>query len=181
MKPVMDDIHIRNAAPEDADRLLEIYAWYVKHTAISFEYEVPSPEEFRNRIARIQEKYPCLVLEKDGVIQGYAYAGAFRSRAAYSRNSELSIYLDHSAKGRGYGRKLYEALESVLKALGILNLYACIGDPVTEDEYLTHNSEGFHQHLGFSKIGTFHKCGYKFNRWYNMIFMEKIIGEHDEV
>ena len=65
-----------------------------------------------------------------------------------------------------------------LKDMGILNLYSCIGDPLQEDEYLTRNSELFHQHLGFTKVGTFYKCGYKFNRYYNMIWMEKIIGEH---
>ncbi len=85
----------------------------------------------------------------------------------------------HDAKGRGYGRNLYGELERILKGRGIINLYACIGDPIEEDEYLTRNSEKFHAHMGFSKVGTFHKCGYKFNRWYNMIWMEKIIGEHE--
>ena len=169
---------IRKATIDDAERLLEIYAYYVKNTAISFEYDVPSLEEFRNRIGGTLKKYPYLVLEDDGIIQGYAYAGAFVGRAAYDRSCELTIYLEKKKKRRGYGRALYEALEQALKNMGILNLYACIGDPVAEDEYLTRNSEQFHRHLGFSKVGTFHKCGYKFNRWYNMIWMEKIIGEH---
>ena len=78
------------------------------------------------------------------------------------------------------GRMLYEALETVLKEMGILNLYACIGYPETEDEYLTRNSADFHAHLGFEKVGEFHKCGYKFDRWYSMIWMEKIIGEHED-
>ena len=169
---------IRKAGPQDTARLLEIYAWYVEHTAVTYEYEVPTAEAFGKRMDDIQKKYPWLVLEEDGVIRGYAYAGPFHSRAAYSRCCEVSIYLDRTARGRGYGRKLYEVLESELKAMGFLNLYACIGDPITEDEYLTHDSERFHQHLGYTKIGTFHQCGYKFNRWYNMIWMEKIIGEH---
>lgn len=62
--------------------------------------------------------------------------------------------------------------------MGILNLYACIGDPIVEDEYLTRNSEQFHRHLGFEKVDTFHRCGYMFGHWYNMIWMEKLIGEH---
>ena len=90
----------------------------------------------------------------------------------------MTIYLDYKARGRGYGRKLYETMEELLKAQGILNLYVCVADPIVEDEYLTKNSERFHTRLGFSKIGVFHKCGYKFNRWYNIIWMEKIIGEH---
>ena len=65
-----------------------------------------------------------------------------------------------------------------LKAMGVLNLYACIGYPQVEDEYLTRNSAQFHEHLGFTLAGTFHNCGYKFGRWYDMIWMEKIIGEH---
>ena len=170
---------IRNATIDDAKRLLEIYAYYVKNTAISFEYDVPSLEEFRNRIAGTLKKYPYLVLEEDGIIQGYAYAGVFKGRAAYEHSCELSIYVDHDAKRRGYGRRLYEALEEGLKAQGIFNLYACIGDPIVEDEYLTRNSEQFHEHLGFAKVGTFHKCGYKFGRWYNMIWMEKLIGDHN--
>ena len=62
--------------------------------------------------------------------------------------------------------------------MGILNMYACIGYPDNEDEYLTKNSAEFHSHIGFVQVGEFHKCGYKFGRWYNMIWMEKIIGEH---
>ena len=76
----------------------------------------------------------------------------------------------------GFGRLLYEALEEKLKAQGITNLYACIGDPIEEDEYLTRASEMFHGSVGYVKVGTFHKCGYKFGRRYNMIWMEKIIG-----
>ena len=170
---------IRSAAAEDAGRLLEIYAYYVEKTAISFEYDVPSFDAFKDRIDNTLKKYPYLVLEEDGVIQGYAYAGPFVGRKAYDRSCELTIYLDHAAKGQGYGRALYEALEERLKDMGILNLYACIGDPAQEDEYLTKNSERFHQHMGFIKVGEFHKCGYKFGRWYNMIWMEKIIGNHD--
>ena len=171
---------IRPASPADAEQLRTIYAWYVENTAVSFEYDAPSPEEFRGRIAGILQKYPWLVLEEDGIIRGYAYAGVFYPRAAYSRCCEVTIYLDRTAKGRGYGRKLYEALEAELKKKGNLNLYACIADPITEDEYLTRQSEQFHQHLGYTRAGTFHRCGYKFGRWYNMIWMEKLIGAHGE-
>ncbi len=169
---------IRSARIEDAKRLLEIYEYYVKYTAITFEYDVPSLEEFKERISNTMKAYPYLVIEEAGIVHGYAYAGKFASRAAYSRSSEVSIYLDHQTKRQGYGRKLYAALEEDLKKRGILNLYACIADPITEDKYLNKNSEQFHYHMGFIKVGTFHQCGYKFNRWYNMIWMEKLIGEH---
>lgn len=90
----------------------------------------------------------------------------------------MTIYLDHNVQKHGMGRMLYEAMEQMLKKMGILNLYACIGYPDEDDEYLTTNSADFHAHLGYTKVGTFHKCGYKFGRWYHMIWMEKIIGEH---
>ena len=169
---------IRSAKQEDAIRLLEIYAYYVENTAITFEYEVPSPDGFRNRIETTLTRYPYLVLEENGEILGYAYAGVFEDRAAYERSCEISIYLDHAAKGCGHGRKLYEALEAELKKLGILNLYACIAYPIAEDAYLTRNSAEFHQHMGFVQVGKFHKCAYKFGRWYDMIWMEKFVGEH---
>lgn len=166
---------VRNAVLEDAERLVEIYGYYVEKTAVSFEHEVPSVDGFRQRIEERLGKYPYLVLEEDGKVQGYAYAGAFIPRAAYDHCCELTIYLDKDARGRGYGRMLYEALEEALKADGYRNLYACIGDPIEEDEYLTRASEKFHERMGFVKVGEFHKCGYKFGRLYNMIWMEKIV------
>lgn len=162
-------VKLRRAVPEDAPRLVEIYGYYVEKTAISFEYTVPSPEEFRGRMERIMRRYPYLVAEVDGRVAGYAYAGA----------CELTIYLDPEARKRGLGRALYEAMEKALGAMGVLNLYACIGYPRDgDDEYLSSNSADFHAHLGFEKIGTFTACGYKFGRWYDMIWMEKIIGQH---
>ena len=169
---------IRRALPDDTKRLLEIYAYYVINTAVSFEYDVPSEADFCNRIQNTLQNYPYLVLEENGIIQGYAYAGVFKSRAAYSRSCEVSIYVDRGAKRRGYGRKLYEALEDSLKKQGIINMYACIAHPVVEDEYLSKDSERFHRRLGFSTVGEFHQCAYKFGRWYNMIWMEKFVGEH---
>lgn len=175
-----NDVSVRDATLEDAGRILEIYAYYVEKTAITFEYEVPTLEEFKGRMRKTMEKYPYLVIEKDGKIEGYAYAGAFHTRAAYDWASEMTIYLSHDARKCGLGRKLYEELESRLKKMGILNLYACIGYPKKDDEYLTKNSAEFHSHLGYKLAGTFHNCGYKFQRWYDMIWMEKIIGDHKE-
>ncbi len=169
---------IRKATKEDANSLLRIYSYYVENTAISFEYTTPSLNEFEERISNTLEKYPYIVLEDNGSIRGYAYAGIFKGRAAYDHCCEVTIYLNRDSKGNGYGRALYEELESALKEMGIINLYACIGDPEVEDRYLTKNSESFHQHMGYTKVGEFHKCGYKFGRWYNMIWMEKMIGEH---
>lgn len=171
---------IRCATAEDAQALCEIYAYYVENTAITFEYDVPTVESFRDRINHTLEKYPYLVLLENNVIKGYAYAGAFVGRAAYDWSAEVTVYVDRDAKKKGYGRMLYDALEEELTQMGILNLYACIAYPSNDskDPYLTKNSAEFHAHLGFEKVGHFHRCGYKFDRWYDMIWMEKIIGEH---
>lgn len=174
----MSNIIIRSAFTKDAESILKIYSHYVKNTAISFEYDVPTLEEFKGRMAHTLEKYPYLVAEQDGKIIGYAYGSQFHPRAAYQWCAEVSIYVDVNARKCGVGRLLYEALEEALKDQGILNLYACIAYTDNEDEYLNNNSAQFHAHLGYEQIGRFHKCGYKFNHWYDMIWMEKIIGEH---
>ena len=171
---------IRSAVPGDAGRLLEIYDYYVQNTAISFECRTPTPEEFRSRMEKTMRRYPYLVIQQDGIVQGYAYAGPFVGRSAYDWSCEMTIYLAPDARKSGMGRALYQALEDALRKMGILNLYACIGYPEEEDEYLTKNSAQFHAHLGYQKVGEFHRCGHKFGRWYHMIWMEKIIGDHRE-
>ncbi|MDY4114896.1 MAG: N-acetyltransferase family protein [Blautia sp.] len=171
-------ITIRMANPADAQALLNIYAPYVINTAITFEYDVPSVEEFASRIAHSLEKYPYLIAEEGGNILGYAYASPFHDRPAYDWAVETSIYVDQNIKHRGIGRKLHDALESTLREQGILNMNACIAYPPEEDEHLDKNSVEFHAHMGYRLVGEFYKCGYKFNRWYNMVWMEKLIGEH---
>lgn len=177
MKP-NTSITIRMANPADAQALLNIYAPYVINTAITFEYDVPSVEEFASRIAHTLEKYPYLIAEEGGNILGYAYASPFHDRPAYDWAVETSIYVDQNIKHRGIGRKLHDALESTLREQGILNMNACIAYPPEEDEHLDKNSVEFHAHMGYRLVGEFYKCGYKFNRWYNMVWMEKLIGEH---
>jgi len=171
---------IRKATEADAEALVQIYAPYIRKTAVTFEYEAPSVEEFRARIAHTLERYPYLVAEKKGEILGYAYTGTFIGRAACDWSVEVSIYLKETARKGGIGKKLYETIEKISKAQHITNLNACIACPEIEDEYLTRNSAEFHAHMGYTLVGEFHKCGYKFGRWYNLIWMEKIIGEHGE-
>lgn len=173
-------ILLRTARLSDAARLVEIYAPYVTDTAITFEYEVPSVEEFRSRIEKTLEKYPYIVAEQNGRILGYTYASAFARRAAYNWSVELSIYLDMEIRRQGIGGRLYKAMEEILKEMHILNMNACISWPKAEDEYLTKNSVQFHEHMGFRLAGEFHASGYKFGRWYNVVWMEKMIGDHPE-
>ena len=174
------DITIRIASPSDAPELLAIYAPYITKTAISFEYDVPSVEEFADRIRTTLEKYPYLAAESDGHIVGYCYVSILHGRQAYDWSVETSIYVDQNCKRMGIGKKLHDALEQALSAMGILNLYACIAFPIGEDPYLTEDSVHFHEHLSYTHTAHFHKCGYKFNRWYDIVWMEKTIGKHLE-
>ena len=172
----------RLATLDDAPALLAIYAPYVEQTAISFEYDVPSLEEFRRRIADFSRTYPYLIAEDaSGHALGYAYTHTFIPRAAYDRCAETTIYLSLESRHQGLGKRLYRALEDISRAQGIYNLYACIGEPQGEDdEYLTDNSIRFHEHLGFRRIGVFRRCGYKFGRWYDMSWAEKLLGDPPE-
>ncbi len=178
---MIDDISIRFAKPEDAKELLKIYAYYVTDTAISFETEVPSEEEFKLRIEEVLRSYPYIVACKDDEILGYAYLHSFVGRKAYELSAETTIYLNPDKKKMGIGKKLYSVLEDVAKAQNITNLYSCIGYVDKEDEYLNNNSVQFHEHIGFRMVGKFENCGHKFGRWYHMVWMEKIIGEHGEI
>ena len=119
-------LQIRVATKEDAEALLAIYAPYVEKTAITFEYEVPSIEEFRCRIQETLKKYPYLVAEKNGKIVGYAYAGAFHARPAYDWAVETSIYVSRDLRSSGVGSLLYEKLEEYLTAQHVCNVCACI-------------------------------------------------------
>lgn len=173
-------MQIRIAAPEDAEEILKIYEPYILDTAITFEYEIPSLEEFRNRIIHTLKCYPYFVAIEDGQIVGYAYASEFKGRKAYDWSVETSIYVKQDMKGLGIGKKLYEILEETLKKQGIRNVNACIAYIEEEDQYLTNDSMYFHEHFGYELVGTFHKCAWKFDKWYDMIWMEKMIAEHGE-
>ena len=174
------EITIRMATIADAKELLQIYAPYVQNTAITFEYEVPSLEEFTKRVENTLMKYPYLVALEEGQIVGYAYASTFKARIAYSWAVETSIYIKQDCKGKGIGKKLYLALEDLLKRQNVINLNASIAYYAKEDEYLNHSSIFFHEYFGYQKVAHFTKCGYKFGKWYDMIWMEKMIGKHPD-
>lgn len=174
----MKEIVIRVATVQDAAVLREIYRPYVEGSAVTFEYDVPSEEEFQARIAAVLERYPYLVAEQDGKILGYAYAAAFNERKAYDWTAEASIYVDRTCRHQGIGGRLYRALENILQEQGILNLTACITYADTEDEHWTRNSPDFHAHLGYRQVARIHQCGFKFHHWYDIIWMEKFLGDH---
>ena len=168
-------VSIGLATPADAPELLAIYAPYVRETAITFEVEVPSVEEFAGRIRRTLERYPYLVArDAGGAALGYTYAGPFKERAAYDWSIETSIYVDGRRRGRHVGTRLLDELERLLAAQGITNAEACIAYP---DQG---GSVGFHERRGYRMVGRFERCAYKLGSWWDMVWMEHVIGEHAE-
>ncbi|EOH91855.1 GNAT family N-acetyltransferase [Enterococcus pallens] len=164
-------MNIRLAEAADASALLAIYAPYVTDTAITFEYEIPSIEEFTRRITATLKEYPYLVAESEqGELLGYAYAHAYKERAAYNWSVEVTVYLSEKAKGQGLGKKLYQALETELSKQNILILTACITGGNT-------HSIQFHEKLGYQQVGVFKQIGYKFEQWHDVYWLQKTIAQ----
>lgn len=157
---------IRIAEERDAAPMLEIYAPYVRETTVTFEYEIPSPEAFRQRFEAVTEKLPWLVWEESGEILGYAYASLPFERAAYAWCAEPSIYLRQDARGKGIGRQLYAALEALLTQMGYAVSFAIITGE-------NRPSLEFHRALGYNKCAEMIKCGLKFGRWLDVYWLEK--------
>ena len=163
---------IRTVHLSDAEAILKVYAPFITDTCISFEYVVPSVEEFAQRIASISAEYPYIVLEEEGEIVGYAYSHRYLERVAYSWDVEVTIYLAPKVQGKGLGVILYDALEKLMVLQNIKNLYSCItGDNV-------HSIE-MHRSMGYELIGTFPKAGFKHDRWLDVVWMAKAIGEKE--
>lgn len=159
-------IMIRLATEKDIPRILEIYSPYILNTAVSFEYTVPSFEEFTLRFQEITRQFPWIVWEEDGKVLGYAYGSLPFGRAAYRWCAASSIYLVPEAQGRGIGRKLYSTLNALLTAQGYRKSYAII----TSDNP---GSLRFHEKLGFRFLARFENCGIKFSKLYSVVWMEK--------
>lgn len=157
---------LRLANINDAQDILNIYKPYVKNTTITFEYDVPSLDEFKNRISTISENFPYIVCEIDDAIVGYAYASKYGGRAAFNWTVELSIYVNENYHNHKFSHKLYSSLLDILKIQGVYNAYACITIP-------NEKSKKFHDKFGFNLVGTFTNSGYKFGKWIDVIWMEK--------
>ena len=173
-------VTLRFAVPDDAAAIRSIYEPYVLNTAVTSEYYVPTEEEFRARITRTRERYPYIVAVKGGQIIGYIYASPLSPRHAYSWAAETSIYIRQNVRRTGAGSRLYKALSAICRKQNVLNLYARIVFADPEDEFLVNASARFHEAIGFRKAAEFHRVFHKFGRWYNAIWMEKLLGDHDE-
>jgi len=166
------DVNIRSATLADAAAMLSIYQPFVKETAITFEYEVPSPSDWKSRITTAFEaNFPWIVAEHEEKLVGYAYAGRFRVRAAYDWCCESSVYITPEFQRLGIAQKLYDNLFSLLTARGFLNVYAVITLPNAP-------SVALHQAFGFTETGILNRCGFKQGQWHDVLLMEKILAEH---
>lgn len=162
---------IRLITENDAQAVLSIYEPYVLNTIISFEYEVPTLDEYLQRIKTNTEDYPWLVCLHENKIVGYAYASKHRYRTAYQWSPESTVYLSPEVHRKGIARILYETLFALLRLQGHFNVYAGVGLP-------NDKSVGFHRALGFEEIGIFKKVGYKLGNWHDTHWFQLALREH---
>lgn len=162
--------NIRLVKLEDTERLLQIYQYYVLHTAITFEYTAPTEAEFLERIAHISHAYPYLVYCRNKEILGYAYACRYREREAFNWDVEVSVYMAPEERGQGIGSALYSRLIGILQAQGFYNAYALI-------TYPNEGSIRLHEKFGFQKVGLCQKTGYKLGKWHDLLLMECVLKE----
>lgn len=163
---------MRLAARGDGEAMRAVYAPYVE-TPVTFDTVVPSPAGFAARMADVMAAYPCLVLEQDGRVVGFAYAHAQASRAAYRWNAELSVYLEQGATGSGWGRVLYDALLKLVRAQGVKSAYGLVTVPNTASERL-------HEAFGFERCWVQPHAGWKTGSWHDVAWYVKELAPFDD-
>ena len=169
-----DDMFVRDAEPQaDAAACAALYRPYVRDTTISFEDEPPSADELAQRIARAQERHAWLLaVDDDGALLGYAYGGAFASRAAYGWACEVSVYVALDRHRGGVGRALYAALLPRLGAQGHRRAFAGMTLP-------NEASAGLHAALGFRPAGVYQRVGFKHGAWHDVAWLQRDLGSGD--
>jgi len=161
-------MRVRPAAPADLEAVQAIYAHHVRHGLGTFEEVAPPLEEIGRRHAAVRAlSLPWLVAEVDGRVAGYAYAGPFRTRAAYRYTVEDSVYVAPEAQGRGLGRALLGAVIADCEAMGLRQMAAVIGDSGNL------GSIGLHRACGFEHKATIEAVGWKFGRWVDVVWMHR--------
>jgi phosphinothricin acetyltransferase len=161
---------VRDATAADAAACQEIYAPYVRDTAVSFETEPPTVADMARRIAEAQSTHAWLVLEDDGRVVGYAYGGPFMSRPAYRFACVVSVYLEPGRRRTGSGRALYAALFERLAARGLREAMAGIALP-------NEASVALHRAMGFDEVGTYRRVGWKLGRWHDVAWFQRRLTE----
>ncbi len=166
---------LRPSTADDLVAITAIYAWNVAHGTGTFELDAPDTAEMARRRDDVLSKgLPWLVAERAGVVLGYAYANHFRPRRAYRYCLEDSIYLADAARGQGIGRLLLAELMARCEAAGARQMLAVIGDSANA------GSIGVHRALGFEPVGVMRSAGWKFDRWLDVVIMQKALGPGDD-
>jgi phosphinothricin acetyltransferase len=163
-------VTIRLAQPPDAKAILAIYAPYIENTSFTFETEVPTVEEFAQRISNYLQNWPWLVCEVDGKIAGYAYGARYRERTAYQWCTESSVYVHDDYLKMGIATALYKTLFEILKKQGFRNVYAVINLP-------NDRSVAFHESLGFVHFADYEQVGYKLGKWKTVGWWRLVIND----
>ncbi len=162
---------IRPSQTADMPAVTAIYQHHVLHGTGTFEIDPPSLEDMKARREDVLGKgLPYLVLEDKGQILGFAYCNWFKPRPAYRFSAEDSVYLAANNTGKGWGRMLLTELCQAAEKVGIRKLIAVIGDSGNA------GSIGVHKSLGFQHVGIVSGCGWKFERWLDIVMMEKALG-----
>ncbi len=162
---------VRPSTEADIPAITAIYAHAVVHGTASFELDPPIEAEMaRRRLSVLDGGYPHVVADHDGIVLGYAYAGAYRTRPAYRSTVEDSIYVAPSAQGKGVGRSLLEALIEECEARDFRLMVAVIGDEASQ------GSIGLHRSLSFEPVGILKGIGYKHGRWLSTVLMQRSLG-----
>ena len=165
---------IRPATPADLPAITAVYGWNVLNGTGTFELEAPDLAEMTRRHADVTGKgLPWLVAERASQVLGYAYANHFRPRRAYRFCLEDSIYLLPEAQGQGAGRLLLAELMARCETVGTRQMLAVIGDSANL------GSIGVHRTLGFEQVGLMKSAGWKFERWLDVVIMQKSLGRGD--
>ena len=165
---------IRPSRGEDLPAICAIYGHHVLHATGTFETVPPTEAEMAARRADVLAKgLPYLVVEDAGQVLGFAYCQWFKPRPAYRFSAEDSIYLHPDARGRGLGQQLLAALIEQAQQAGLRKLIAVIGDSANAA------SIGVHRSQGFEPAGVIRSCGWKFDRWLDIVLMEKTLGDGD--
>jgi L-amino acid N-acyltransferase YncA len=169
----MHEFALRDAAPDDAAEIAQIYAPYVLTTCVTFEETVPAVDEIRTRMQKVLEPgLPWYVAEApDRTILGYAYAGPFHPRSAYRYTVEDSVYVDSAYLRRGIGTALMQRLIDECGRRGYRQMVALIG--ATGNDASIH----LHEKLGFRPVGLLSDVGFKFDRWASVTLMQRPLGE----
>jgi L-amino acid N-acyltransferase YncA len=165
---------IRPSTEADLPAITAIYGHAVVHGTGTFELTPPDETEMANRRRDVLGKgLPWLVAEQGGQVLGYAYANQFRPRPAYRFYLEDSIYLHADARGRGVGTLLLTELLARCEAAGARQIVAVIGDSANA------GSIGVHRALGFEHTGVLKSAGWKFDRWLDVVLMQRSLGPGD--